>query len=117
MSNKENDILREGTQECRDENCPQHKGIMANYSNKCTCQYTHTRGDHADDPADREPCYCNLPKSSENEIWEDGYSFGIYKAREIIDELRKALLQETTIGEHTIKVFDEIAKKIWLNKK
>ncbi len=80
-------------------------------------------GDHSDDFTDTRPCECNKPnvsqttKDKDNEIWEDGYSFGIYKAREIIDELRKGLLKETTIGGHTIKVFDEIAKKIWLNKK
>lgn len=55
-------------------------------------------------------------QEKDSETWEDGYSFGIYKAREIIDELRESLLKETTIGGHTIKIFDEIAKKIWLNK-
>ena len=39
MSNKQNDIFREGTKEVeRDENCPQHRGIMANYSKKCICK-------------------------------------------------------------------------------
>ena len=30
----------------------------------------------------------------------------------VTSEIRKGLLKETTLGEHTLKVFDEIVKKI-----